>query len=179
LASVFLWLALAGAPVAQGQAFKAENGLAEFRSSVPLHSFTGTSKVLVGRISLADSTVDFFLDLATLDTGIGKRDKDMRKTLNVDEHPFAEFFGRLETPLDPGVEGPQEVVAAGSFSINGQSRALEVTGTLTAVEGGLRLEAAWPLNLDDYDIVPPRLLVIKVDPIQQLAIDITLAPEGN
>lgn len=163
---------------AQGQAYMTESGRAEFDSRVPLHSFTGTSDVLVGRIALADSTVDFYLDLETLDTGIGKRDKDMKKTLETDEYPFAEFFGKLVSPFDPA-GGTQQAVVRGTFTIHGHSRALEVTGTLEPTSGGLQLQASWELNLDDYQIKPPKLLIMKVDPVQQMRISALLTPESG
>lgn len=155
-----------------------ESGRAEFDSRVPLHSFTGTSNVLVGRISLPDSTVDFYVDLETLDTGIGKRDKDMRKTLKTDEYPFAEFFGKLVSPFDPA-GGNQSVVVRGTFSIHGHSQPLEVTGTLEPTAGGLQLNAAWELNLDDYEIKPPKLLIMKVDPVQQMRISALLLTDSG
>jgi polyisoprenoid-binding protein YceI len=163
---------------AQGQAYVTESGRAEFDSRVPLHSFTGTSDVLVGRIALADSTVDFYLDLETLDTGIGKRDKDMKKTLETDEYPFAEFFGKLVSPFDPA-GGSQAAVVRGTFTIHGHSKELEVAGTLEPTEGGLKLDAAWELNLDDYEIKPPKLLIMKVDPVQQMRISALLTPESG
>ena len=169
--------AVAALPV-QGQAFMTESGRAEFDSRVPLHSFTGTSDALVGRIALADSTVDFYLDLETLDTGIGKRDKDMKKTLETDKYPFAEFFGKLVSPFDPA-GGSQQAVVRGTFTIHGKSRDLEVTGTLEPADGGLQLQASWEMNLDDYQIEPPKLLIMKVDPVQQVRISALLLPESG
>ena len=60
------------------QSYFTDAGTAIFHSKVPLHSFSGTSENLTGLINLDDKTVDFYLDLATLDTGNGKRDKDLR-----------------------------------------------------------------------------------------------------
>ncbi|NNE69613.1 MAG: YceI family protein [Rhodothermales bacterium] len=175
--SLTLVLAFLAMPVS-GQAFMTDSGTAEFESSVPLHSFVGTSEVLVGRIALPDSTVDFYLDLETLDTGNGKRDKDMKKTLDTDEHPFAEFFGKLVSPFDPD-GGQQEARVVGSFSLHGVTREVEVSGTLEPTANGLQLNAAWELSLEDYDIVPPKLLIIKVDPIQQVRISALLTPESG
>ncbi|MBO6574481.1 MAG: YceI family protein [Rhodothermales bacterium] len=163
------------APVA-AQSFLTETGHAEFESSVPLHSFVGESDALVGRISLPDSTVDFYLDLETLDTGIRKRDKDMRKTLKTDEFPFAEFFGKLTSDFDPA-GGVQDVSVEGTFTIHGVSRPLTVEGTLEPTADGMVLNAAWVLNLDDYDIKPPSLLIVKVDPQQKIQISALLPPE--
>jgi polyisoprenoid-binding protein YceI len=160
-----------------GQAYFTDSGHAQFTSSVPLHTFTGESENLVGRINLADSTVDFYVDLTTLETGIGKRDKDMRETLETDEYPFAEFFGKLVTPLDPEADVPQEVVVRGEFKIHGVSREVEIPGTITPEAEGLHVEANWELRLADYEIEPPSLLIVRVDQIQKLRIQVTLPPE--
>lgn len=158
------------------QAYMTQTGRAEFTSSVPLHTFTGTSDHLVGKISLPDSTVDFYLDLTTLDTGIGKRDKDMRTTLETDEYPFAEFFGTLVTPFDPAQRASQPVTVRGEFTLHGVTREVTIDGTLQRTAEGLKVEAAWEINLDDYDIVPPSLLIIRVDEIQKVRIEALLEP---
>lgn len=173
-----LLLGLAVAPAAGGQAFRTESGTAEFTSSVPLHTFTGRSDRLVGRIDLDEGTVDFYVDLETLETGIGKRDRDMRSTLETDRYPFAEFFGRLVTPFDSTVATPQAVRVAGTFGVHGEQRPVEVDGTLAFGRDGVRVEAAWTLNLEDYDIEPPRLLVMKVDEVQRIRIEALLKPES-
>jgi len=170
------WVAMAAAPVS-GQAFRTESGTAQFTSSVPLHTFTGTSDRLAGRIDLAEGVVDFYLDLETLDTGIGKRDKDMRKTLETDRWPFASFYGTLAPPLDSTSTAAQAVRVSGTFSIHGVEREIEVEGTIRRSQDGLHVQAAWSLDLDDYDITPPRLLIVKVDEIQRIRIEALLTPE--
>lgn len=177
LLSVLALAALAMPVPCSAQAFRTDSGTAEFTSSVPLHSFTGTSDLLAGRIDLGDGTVDFFLDLETLETGIGKRDKDMRKTLETDEYPFASFYGRFVSPVDSTSSAEQPVRVTGAFSIHGVEREIEVDGTVQRTAEGLRVRAEWPLNLRDYDIVPPRLLIVKVDEVQRLRIDALLTPE--
>ncbi|HKK45491.1 MAG TPA: hypothetical protein VJ964_08210 [Balneolaceae bacterium] len=62
-----------------------------------MHSFTRKSHHPVGKISLQDSTVDFYVDVHTLKTGIGMRDRDMLETLNAEKYPFADFYGKLIT----------------------------------------------------------------------------------
>jgi polyisoprenoid-binding protein YceI len=159
---------------ARSQSYSTESGLAEFRSRVPLHSFSGKSDRLTGVINLTDSTVDFFLDLETLKTGIGKRDKDMRRTLETDKSPFAEFYGKLISPFATELRGPQEAHVSGRFSVHGVTKDVEIAGTLTLIEDDLQLEAGWKLDLNDYAIAPPRFLVMKVDEIQEIQISATL-----
>ena len=159
------------------QTYKTEAGHVEFTSKVPLHTFTGTSEQLTGLINLEDGTVDFFVDLETLDTGMRKRDKDMKITLETKEYPFAEFFGKLTSPVDH-LAGWDEGVAAvtGNFTLHGVTREVTVEGTLRKTTEGLLLKASWQIRLDDYDIVPPSLLIVKVDEVQEVAIEAILKP---
>lgn len=159
-----------------GQAYMTKSGHAEFDSSVPLHSFTGKSDYLVGRINLADSTVDFYLDVNTLVTGISKRDKDMLETLNAEEYPFAEFFGKLKTPFNPDKNGTQEVTVEGEFTVHGNTREISIDGTLEKTEEGLQLNAAWTLNITDYDIEPPGILFYRVSEEIDIRINALLKP---
>jgi polyisoprenoid-binding protein YceI len=170
-------LLLTTAGSASGQAFAHDAGHVEFLSNVPLHSFTGVSDNLVGRIDLDGNTVDFYVDLNTLDTGNGKRDRDMRKTLDTAKYPFAEFFGAFSTPPDPQRAGAQEVEVSGRFTIHGVTRTIRVPGTATFGPQGLRIQAAWILRLEEYNIEPPSLLIIKVDDEQEISLDILLKPE--
>lgn len=158
------------------QAFKTEAGHVEFHSEVPLHSFTGTSDHLVGLINLDDKTVDFYLDLNTLETGISKRDKDMRNTLEVEKHPFAEFFGKLVSGFDPSSNEPQQVSVQGDFTVHGVTREITVDGTLQKTQQGLRVKAEWILNLENYDIEPPGILFYRVDEKQDIEINALLTP---
>lgn len=158
-----------------GQPFQSQSGHAEFRSRVPLHSFAGISEFLVGHINLADSTVDFYLDLSTLKTGMGKRDKDMRITLDVDQFPFAEFYGKLVTNIDSSMPSWQPVQVEGDFTIHGRTKQITVEGFLKPAENGLHVRAEWKLKLSDYEIEPPRFLIMKVDEVQEIAIDILLS----
>ncbi len=176
---ICLLLAWGGWQDADGQAFRTESGHAEFHSSVPLHSFTGTSDHLHGRISLADSTVDFYLDLNTLESGIEKRDKDMRETLETGEYPFAEFYGKLVTPFNPDSNSEQQVTAEGTFTIHGISRDISVAGTLRRTGDGLRLEASWTLDMTDYEIKPPGILFYRVSENIDIELNATLEPENE
>ena len=158
------------------QVYKTESGHAEFHSEVPLHTFSGSSEFLVGLINLSDSTVDFYLDLTTLDTGIDKRDKDMRRTLETDKYPFASFYGKLISDFNPNLSEPQTVRVRGDFKIHGVERQVTLEGTLQKTGEGLEVSTTWTLDLDDYDIEPPGILFYRVDEEQDIRINAHLTP---
>ncbi len=163
----------------QAQSFMSADGTATFTSRVPMHTFTGTSRHLTGQIDLSKKTVDFYIDLTTLDTGNKKRDKDMLITLETDTYPFAEFFGALVTEFDQSNWATQQVKVVGDFKIHGVTRQVEIEGEMQLTTEGLRVVAFWTLNLNDFDIVPPSLLVMKVDEVQEIRIETMLAPVNS
>ena len=167
-------IALTLAVSAAAQTYASDRGSVTFTSRVPLHTFSGTSDHLTGQLDLATRAVDFYVDLETLETGIGKRDRDMRETLETDQYPFAEFTGRLTSPFDASRSGAQRARVEGTFTIHGVARPLTVTGTLEKTRSGLRVRATWEVRLADHQITPPRLLLMRVDDVQQVEIDILL-----
>lgn len=160
----------------QSQAFYTENGTAIFQSEVPMHTFSGQSDYLTGKIDLETGVVDFYLDLNTLETGISKRDRDMRETLETDKFPFAEFYGEMISPFDPDSTAPQKITVQGTFKIHGVEKDTTYTGTLQMQPEGLLLTANWVLRLENYDIIPPSLLFFKVDQEQIIEIEALLKP---
>ncbi|HBX65734.1 MAG TPA: YceI family protein, partial [Balneolaceae bacterium] len=162
------------ANIANAQEYMTDSGTAIFHSEVPLHTFTGSSDFLTGLVNLEDGTVDFYLDLTTLDTGIQKRDRDMKETLETEKFPFAEFFGSLATDFNPDDTSEQPVKVTGDFKIHGVSREVTIDGTLQMTPEGLMVTANWVLELEDYDIVPPSLLFVKVDQEQKIEIEALL-----
>lgn len=162
--------------IASAQSFKTDSGWVKFTSSVPLHSFSGTSEHLVGRIDLDSSIIDFYVDLTTLETGNSKRDKDMRRTLNTDEYPFAGFYGKLVTPFNTTNDNVQVAVAEGEFSIHGVSQNVEIDGTLQKTAKGIEVKAEWIIRLEDYDIEPPGILFYRVNQEQKIEMEALLKP---
>src|SRR6056297_1579187 len=161
------------------QSFMTEEGDVEFTSSVPLHTFTGTSSQLNGLIDFDKNLVDFYIDLQTLDTGNGRRDQDMYSTLNVEDHPFAEFTGELTTEFNQNSETAQNVSVEGDFTVNGVTRKISVDGELKLNGDVLKLNAGWIINITDYDIEPPGILFYKVDEEMDIEIEAELMQQSN
>ncbi len=160
--------------VRQDVAYITDSGHVEFTSRVPLHTFTGSSDHLHGLIDFDENLVDFYLDLSTLKSGIGRRDRDIYRTLNVDDYPFAEFTGTLSTSFDQNSSETQQVEVQGEFTIHGVTRNVTIQGTMQKQGEELYLTAEWILNLEDYDIEPPGILFYRVNEEQELRIEATL-----
>lgn len=162
------------------QTLVATDGYVEFISTAPLLTFKGTSDNLAGLINLETGEVDFFVDLASLDTGNRRRDRDMRQVyLETEKYPFAEFEGRLTSHFNPEISGEQQATVTGSFTMREISRDMTVSGTMEATEEGIRVRAGWEIRLEDFDIERPGILFYELSEVQTVNIDILLRPDDE
>jgi polyisoprenoid-binding protein YceI len=162
--------------VATAQVFETRGGYAEFESKASVESFKGISRNLAGQLSLADSTLDFYLDLNTIATGITLRDRQMRENfLQTETFPFAEFTGKFYNAIDVGSDTPQKVFVRGNFTIHGVEKEIDVVATITPKgRNMLSATATWPLKLSDYGIEVPSLLFYRLNETLILTVNVDL-----
>lgn len=154
------------------QVFKTETGTVEFLSKASLKEFTGTSSSLNGLVDLDKNLLDFFIDLNTVNTGIGLRDRHMRDNyLETKKFPFAEFTGKIETVPTMSKGQIREVTAKGKFKIHGVEREITVPGKLTMIsDSELKLEAQFKVLLSDYKIDIPTVVFYELSEEQVVTI---------
>lgn len=154
----------------RAQAFKTSNGKVAFVSETTLESFTGQSGSLNGLIDLDKKTVDFFLDMNTVKTGISLRDEHMRGTyLETKKYPFAEFTGHVEG-FNPASADTQRVTVKGTFTVHGVAKERTITGRMALRGDRLFVDAHWEVALSEHDIEIPKVMFLKLADIQQVSI---------
>lgn len=159
-----LLLTLTFALKGQCQVYKTEKGNVEFFSKASLNEFTGKSSDLNGLVDLDKNMLDFFIDLNTLKTGIGLRDRHMRENyLETKKYPYAEFTGKIDASIDLSVGQSKSVIAKGKFKIHGVEKEIDVPGKLTAIsDSELQLEAKFTILLSDYNIDIPTVVFYEL-----------------
>jgi len=161
--------------IVQAQSYMSEDGYVEFVSTAPLLEFKGKSDHLTGLIDLDENIIDFYVDLNTIDTGVERRNRDMRNTyLETEKFPFAEFTGDLLSSFNPENREKQDVRSSGKFKIHGVEREIEVVGTLEPTNDGIKLEASWTVLLEDHNIDRPGILFYELAEEQTVNISILL-----
>lgn len=154
------------------QVFTTEAGQVQFLSKAPLNEFIGESAHLNGLVNLEENLLDFYVDLNTLNTGIGLRDRHMRENyLETKKYPYAEFTGKINAI--PTLENGQSrsVTAKGKFKIHGVEKEIEVPGKLTAIsKNELQLDASFKVLLGDYNIDIPKVVFYELAEEQEVTI---------
>ena len=104
--------------------------------------------------------------LDTLDSGIGLRNRHLRETyLEVDrgerfrEAVLTEL--RLAEALPVGARD-HETGFSGTLTLHGVERTIEGAAEIRRGGGEVRVEARFPLSLEDFEIAPPRYLGVGV-----------------
>jgi polyisoprenoid-binding protein YceI len=159
------------------QVDKEQDNLVKFISDAPMEDFEGVTDKIDGYLFwegdnlLNKSEIYFEVDLNSLDTGIGLRNRHMRENyLETDKFPFTHFTGKL-TRAELVKEGEYAVTAAGTIFIHGVEKPLTVDGSMLTTEMGFRIQAQFITPLTDYNIEVPQLMFFKIDENMQLELD--------
>lgn len=155
-----------------------------FVSKAAMESFEGKTSRLEGRIEadpahLGDSVlVHFEVDMASLDTGIQKRNQHMREShLETAKYPKAVFDGATVVgssggSLEAGRALPLQV--EGTFTLHGISRRIRITVDTrykpSGKGGRIDFQTTFPVALADYQISRPQFLFLKLAEVQQVKV---------
>ena len=160
-----------------------------FVSDAPLEDFEGVTDRIDGFLllpgdglaateELGSSEFYFEVDLASLDTGIGLRNRHMRDNyLETERFPFASFSGRVSRIVEDG-PARYRAVARGTFAVHGVEQEREITCTGEELGTDLRIRCAFQVTLSDHGIPIPKLMFMKIDEVMQLDLDFFLSPSG-
>ena len=177
--AAFTGIATAGAAVAQ-DAYRVSGG--EVTVVCPLTvggSFEAKTKNVTGEVAAAPSdsgTVQgaVKVDLQTLQTGIGLRDRHMRENyLEVAKGPeFA--VATIEGIRVEKKEG--KTAFNGTLLLHGQRKEISGTADVKEQDGRLRVQAQFPLSVSQFSIPKPTYLGVGVKDEIQVKVLMTAEP---
>ena len=153
-----------------------------FTSKATTETFQGKTDRLDGRIVVDPASVEdtvvvrLEVDLASLDTGIGKRNSDMRKNhLETNKYPKAVFTGATVLGPEGAALAAGKTVAfdcEGDFALHGVTRRLRVTVEATlSDEHTLAFKTSFKVPLADYNISRPKFLFLKLGEVQDVVVE--------
>jgi len=175
---LILILILFGSQATEFQVSKSRQNLVKFVSDAPVESFEGITDQIDGYIYwegedlTQNSELYFEVDLNTLDTGIGLRNRHMRDNyLETDKFPRTYYKGKIISAQKKD-ENTYQVQVEGLMFIHGVEKPLSVNGTISREEEGIfRIHTTFEVKLSDYKIKIPKLMFFKIDERMQLELD--------
>lgn len=152
----------------------------KFISDAPLEAFEGVTENIDGYVlwsgdDIADSSEFYFeVDLNSLDTGIGLRNRHMRDDyLETDKFRFASYSGEI-IKVETKASDSLHIQAAGTFKLHGVEKPLNLAITVKKTGELYLAEAQFIVALTDYDIKVPKLMFMKVDENMAVFVNINL-----
>ncbi len=157
----------------------------KFISDAPFEDFEGITSQIDGYVFWKDERFDenidkaasrlyFEVELATMKTGIGMRDRDMREDyLETDKYPRAVYDAKI-IAIDPLGNNSYRVTAEGDFSIHGVSQPREIIATVEMEQNDFHVVSAFTVNLKDHNIKVPKLLFLRIGEVIKIELDFHL-----
>ena len=158
--------------------------LVQFTSEVVVLTFDGVTDNIDGYLYWegdsmfqTNSKLYFEVDLNTLETGMSKRDRDMRDVLETQKWQFTSFEGQISSveKIDSTVTAFQ-IWTTGKMFIHGVSQEMEIPGMVTIeTDGRMRVVCDFVVLLSDFNIEAPSLAAfVKVSNEIKLHLDFYL-----
>lgn len=170
----FLLLICGTSSLIQAQRLQTEQAHAEVSGSAPGTPYTGKSDQLKGTLDIQSGEVDFRIPLKSIKTGKNKRDDHMNEALETDKYPEATFKGKITSGFDPQKKEKQNLTLHGDFTIHGVTKNIDIKGTARPEGEKVNFSAEWTIDITDYDIEPPKVLTVKVNPEHTITVSGTL-----
>ncbi len=143
----------------------------KFTSSTTVLDFDGVTDKIDGyiywegdKIFSGKNELYFEVDLNTVKTGIGKRDRDMREdVLETDKWPKTYFKGTIVSASKTDSSNSYDIIAKGKMFIHGVEKEMKIPAVIKLQNGTMNVQTRFSVFLKDYNIKAPSLLAfIKV-----------------
>ena len=155
-----------------------------FISEAPVEQIEGLTDAIDGYILWENegppnnSEFYFEVDLNTIDTGIGLRNRHMRENyLETDKFQYAIYKGNV-TKIDTLNDGNTlNAVVEGIFNLHGVDQQYEINGVVELDGKTLKVSSDFEIKLTDHKITIPKLMFLKISEIIQIELDFYLTKQ--
>ncbi|MBI3142608.1 MAG: YceI family protein [Bacteroidetes bacterium] len=173
-ATALLW---AFAPVPKVY-FQNQKGDITFFSSAALEDITAVNHKSSALLKTADGSLTVKVPIRSFEF-----EKDLmykhflqKKYMWADEHPEAEFAGKLTNLADINFDQDGEYAAnvAGTLTIRGVSKDYQVNGTIKVVGNKLTCHAKFNVKLADHEVPIPKVVTENIAEVVEVTINLDM-----
>ena len=154
----------------------AENEV-KFISNAPIEDFEGVIDQIDAYLYFEDGDLTkknqlyFEVDLNSLNTGIGLRNRHMRDNyLHTDKYPTTYFRGNI-VKAEKVAENEIKIISEGAIFIHGVERPLTVEADMIQQGEQYNILCRFDVKLSDFNIEIPSLMFYKIDETMDLRLN--------
>ncbi len=156
---------------------KDKDNVVKFISDAPIEDFEGVTDQIDGYLYWEEdeftknSEIYLEVDLNTLDTGIGLRNRHMRENyLETDQYPKTFFRGKIINSTVAN-DTTIKIEAEGTIFIHGIEKPLKVVANFFKRSDGYRIQTNFIVRLSDFQIEVPSIMFYKINEDMDLRLD--------
>lgn len=166
------------------QVDKSKKNIVKFISDAPVEDFEGVTSSIDGYMlgedgNLLGTELYFEVELNTLDTDNGLRDRHMRENyLHTDKYPQTTYEGKIfeAKKIDDKL---YRVKAKGKFQVHGVTKEKTIEADIYVYDDIYHVKTKFVVTLTDHKIEVPSLMLVKIDPDMDLRLDFFLKKVTN
>lgn len=158
------------------QVDKSKKNVVKFISDAPIEDFEGITKSIDGYLfneedELEGSDIYFEVDLNTVDTDNGLRNRHMREDyLHTDKYPLTTYSGKI-TESKKVDDKHYKVKAEGTFKVHGVEKTKSIEADIYKYGKTLHIKTKFVVPLSDHNIEIPSIMLVKIDENMDLRLD--------
>jgi polyisoprenoid-binding protein YceI len=162
------------------QVDKSNSNIVKFISEATMETVEGVTNKIDGYIQiesidkLIGSEFYFEVDLNSLKTGNGLRDRHMRDDyLKTDKYQFTNIKGKI-TEAAKISDTEYNIKAATKMYIHGVTRDIVITGKIFKLQNGFKIKSNYNIKLTDFKIEIPKFMFMRLNENIKLDLDFTV-----
>ncbi|HUH03494.1 MAG TPA: YceI family protein [Kofleriaceae bacterium] len=138
---------------------------------------TGSVEADPAALETAGATARFEVHMASFDAGDWLKNRKLKKDLELDTHPTAQFELRELREVTRGESSRFEAVAVGVIRYRGRELPMEIRGSGTMDEHGIDATGSFDVDIRAFGMQPPKILMFKIEP--EVTIEVTLRARAS
>jgi len=159
------------------QKYTVEKGFASFFSHAAIEDISARNEKVAGLFNSATGDVAFSILIKEFEFAKSlMKEHFNEKYMESEKFPKSTFQGRV-TGFDLSSDQIQQAMAKGKLTIHGQTRDVEIPGTIEKKEKQLIFKAKFITKLEDYKIKIPQLMWQNIAEQVEVTVEIVFKPQ--
>lgn len=162
---------------AGAQKYSTEKTFVSFFSDAAIEDITAENTKTAGVFNAATSDIAFSVPIKEYQFEKSLMQEHFNeKYMETEKFPKATFQGKV-SGYDPTATGVQKVTSKGKLAIHGETKEVEIPGTIEKQGDKLLMKSKFTVKLADYKIAIPQLLWQNIAEQVEVTTDFTFKPQ--
>jgi hypothetical protein len=160
-----------------GQKYVTEKSFVSFFSDAAIEDITADNKEASGIFNSATNEIAFSIPIKDFEFAKSlMKEHFNEKYMDTEKYPKSTFRGKI-SGFDSQCNGVQNVQAAGQLTIHGQTKDVDLPGTIEKQGDKLIMKSKFIVKLEDYKVKIPQLMWQNIAEQVEVTVDFTFSPQ--